>query len=400
MLSLSINGLGVARVLGREGVPVIGVSRDDREPGLASRYVRDVWRYEGGDRDLVDLLLSRAGKLPDRPVLYPITDGMVRAISARRDELLPHYRLALPDHETLERAMSKRGFARLAAEAGLPLPQSFHASSEADVRRIAEEVTFPCIVKPDFQSPPGGSRGGLKTARADDPSSLLAGYHSFSDCEPSAVIQEWVDGGDANVLFCLQYYSQQRRPVASFCGRKIRQWPPLTGSTASCEPSADRDVEELTTRFFTATGFRGLCSMEYKRDPRTGRLVTVEPTVGRTDWQSDVANANGVPLPYIAYRDLLGVPLPDVRPRRGGRRWVRWSADRASAQHYRREGTLSWAKWLASIRPPIRWAVWSWRDPWPYLSRAWWQWKRRVEKLRQKAARTLTRSPRQSQRSG
>ena len=387
VLSLSINGLGVSRVLGRHGVPVIGVSRDATEPGLASRYVRTIWQYEGDDVKLVELLLRRAGEVANRPVLFPITDGMVRALSARREALLPHYRLALPPHHVVERAMSKRGFASLAEELDLPVPRTFHVHGADEVRRVAGEVTYPCIIKPNWQSPVGAGRGGLKTARADDADALLAGYGSFSDAEPSAVIQEWIDGGDGDVHFCLQYYDRAGKPPASFCGRKIRQWPPLTGSTASCMPCPDEQVETLTTRFFTALDFRGLCSMEYKRGSRAGRLVMVEPTVGRTDWQSDVANANGVPLPYVAYRDLTEAPIPTVRQRRRAVRWVRWSADAASARHYRQQGSLTWPRWLWSVRPPIRWAVWSWRDPWPYLSGRLWAWKQRVRRLPGRLAR-------------
>ena len=44
----------------------------------------------------------------------------------------------------------------------------------------------------------------------------------------------------------------------------------------------------------------------------------VEPTVGRTDHQAEVATLNGVNLPLIAYRDLTGgqPPIPPVRPMR------------------------------------------------------------------------------------
>jgi hypothetical protein len=58
-----------------------------------------------------------------------------------------------------------------------------------------------------------------------------------------------------------------------------------------------------------------MMGMEYKRDRRSGRFLMVEPTIGRTDHQSEVATLNGVNLPLVAYHDLAGgSPRPSVIP--------------------------------------------------------------------------------------
>ena len=49
------------------------------------------------------------------------------------------------------------------------------------------------------------------------------------------VLQEWVPGGDGDVVFCMQYYGSNGRPMVSFVGKKIRQWRPETGGTASAD---------------------------------------------------------------------------------------------------------------------------------------------------------------------
>ena len=71
--------------------------------------------------------------------------------------------------------------------------------------------------------------------------------------------------------------------------------------------------------FFDAVGFIGIGSMEYKRDPRDGRFYMVEPTVGRTDYQEEIACLNGVNIPLAAYYAETGrgdIPQPprQVRP--------------------------------------------------------------------------------------
>ena len=60
--------------------------------------------------------------------------------------------------------------------------------------------------------------------------------------------------------------------------------------------------------------------MEYKRDVRTGRFVMIEPTVGRSDFQEEVATLNGVNIPNAAYCSAVGQPVPPPCPRPG--RWA------------------------------------------------------------------------------
>jgi len=44
--------------------------------------------------------------------------------------------------------------------------------------------------------------------------------------------------------------------------------------------------------------------------PRVGEFRMVEPTIGRTDYQEEVATLNGVNLPYAAWCSELGLPFP------------------------------------------------------------------------------------------
>jgi D-aspartate ligase len=56
--------------------------------------------------------------------------------------------------------------------------------------------------------------------------------------------------------------------------------------------------------------------MEFKRDTRTGRFFMVEPTVGRTDYQEEVATLNGANISYAAYCGELGRSASPARSSR------------------------------------------------------------------------------------
>src|SRR3546814_4434504 len=103
-----------------------------------------------------------------------------------------------------------------------------------------------------------------------------------------------------------------RRPPRSTRTDTLFPYTTLFRSTASCvaAPEVHAELSAMTTRFFQAAGVIGLASMEYKRDTRSGEFRMVEPTIGRTDYQEEVATLNGVNLPYAAWCSELGLPFP------------------------------------------------------------------------------------------
>ena len=367
VMSLCINGMGVARALGSNGVKVIGINDGRSLPGLNSRYVNDIWFCDGGDEALVDLLIKRGKSFSERPVIFPITDTGVRCIAKRMDEVTRYYRIGLPELALVESTMSKRGIAEWMEKLRLPAPQTTFIKDSGKIDNVARTMKYPCIIKPDFRTTEFAKAAGKKAHRAENAQDLTNFYLSFSHVDPRAIIQQWIPGGDGDVFFCLQYYDSKSIPLVSFTGKKIRQWPPLCGGTASCEPVDCIEIAELSTRFFKSIGFRGLCSMEFKKNPATGEFFIVEPTIGRTDWQSDIATINGVPIPYIAYRDLIGLKHKNFAQTQKSYKWVRWFSDKQSASYYRNNGDLTLFQWLNSIRPPVSGAVWAWKDPKPFL---------------------------------
>jgi predicted ATP-grasp superfamily ATP-dependent carboligase len=65
-------------------------------------------------------------------------------------------------------------------------------------------------------------------------------------------------------------------------------------------------------QFITRVEYRGLGSLEFKRDRRSGRFVIIEPTVGRTDWQEEIATLCGVNLPLRTYMSELECHSPPI----------------------------------------------------------------------------------------
>ena len=91
--------------------------------------------------------------------------------------------------------------------------------------------------------------------------------------------------------------------MAIFAGRKLVCDPPAVGSTAVCvaAPEMAEELEGLSRQFISRVSYKGIGSLEFKRDSKAGKFVIVEPTVGRTDWQEEIATLCGINIPLITY---------------------------------------------------------------------------------------------------
>src|SRR5512133_1181995 len=120
-------GLGIVRSLGRRGIPVCVV---DDEPSVArhSRFAASALRVPRlrDDDDVVECLLDLGKRARLKGwVLYPTRDEIVAAISRRRDELEPYFRVPTPAWESVHWASDKRLTYELANELGLAHPRTW-----------------------------------------------------------------------------------------------------------------------------------------------------------------------------------------------------------------------------------------------------------------------------------
>jgi predicted ATP-grasp superfamily ATP-dependent carboligase len=100
------------------------------------------------------------------------------------------------------------------------------------------------------------------------------------------------------------------RELGYYTGRKVLQWPHLTGSTAIGIGTTNERVHELAHEIMVQTRHRGLGSVEFKLSDRDGEYYITEPTVGRNNYQSYLAVAGGVNITQIAYYDMIGQRPP------------------------------------------------------------------------------------------
>jgi predicted ATP-grasp superfamily ATP-dependent carboligase len=308
-----INGLGVVRSLAREGVPTWLVDCDRADLSMRSRFPTKITFPSLSGSAAVDALVALRRHFATDPVLLLTQEETVKAVSASFDRVASLYRISMPEAMVMQRLIDKIGFQSLAESHGFSIPRAVHLR-QADDLTACDALNYPCVLKPVVKTPDYAARF-KKAYKVEDPAKLR---EIFLGIESAAemIAQEWIEGGDDRIYFCLQYRARDGNANVSFAGRKLRSWPLHTGGTASCVPAPEvaEELTRITDAFFTAVGFFGIGSMEFKRHISTGQFMMIEPTVGRTDFQEEIATLNGVNIPYAAYCAELGRGVPRSRP--------------------------------------------------------------------------------------
>lgn len=365
----SMQGLQLARILAGHGVSVYGLVSNPRYHAAKTRVCREVIHVDTSSEALVDLLLDRATRFNDKPVLFPCQDENVLIVSRNRHLLEAHYRIVLPEESIVEMMADKSQFYAHARQHGYRVPDTFVLQSRQDAEHAARSITYPCLLKPPRGVPGWNRQTRDKALRAETPDELLALYDQCQDWTSPLLAQQWVEGTDGDLYSCNAYFGDDHRPLVTFVARKVRQWPPGTGKSSSGEEIRQDEVLATSIRIFSAARMRGLAYMEFKRDQRTGELFIIEPNIGRPTGRSAIAEAGGVELHYTMYCDAAGLPLPESRTQRYvGAKWINILRDLQSAAYYGRRGQLTFREWIRSVRGKRGYAIFSWRDPAPFAA--------------------------------
>lgn len=365
----TVQGLQAARIFSENDIPVIGVGKDRRHFSFRTNSCRHKITADTHSPSLIDSLIEIGQKLTNRAVLIPCEDVIVLLISRNRERLKAWFRIVLPEEDVVETLMNKDRFYQYAQRIGAPIPQTYFLTNRTTAEVAAEKLNYPGIVKPSFKSREWIQLTALKAFKVYNPDQLLAVYDQYSQISDSLIVQDYIEGPSTNLFSCIVYFDNTSNPAVTFTARKLRQWPPETGQTCLGEALENETITRNTIRLFRELAFYGLGYLEVKKDDRNGKYYIIEPNIGRPTGPSALAEACQVDRLYRLYCDAVGKPFQgNLRPAAKGLKWVYLRQDFQSFLHHRRSSRLSVREWLASLKGPKAYAVFSWKDPRPFFS--------------------------------
>jgi D-aspartate ligase len=364
--------LGLARSLGRLGVPVYAVHDRPGSATARSRYLRDifVWDVDGEPpQATAEFLLDVARRIGGRPILVPSEDASSMVVADHQALLAEAFTFPLQPEGLARELYDKRGMFELCRRHGIPTPDTEFPTSRADVERFAARTAFPVVVKA-IEAGRMSARGLERTLIVEDADTLLSAYDRLEDpAEPNLMLQQYIPGGSESVWMFNGYFDERSECRFAAIGRKLRQSPPDTGGTSLgvCEHNAT--VDEVTRRLMRELGYRGILDCGYRYDERDGqyKLLDVNPRLGAT-FRLFVGDG-GLDVVRALYLDLTGQPVPSDRVG-DGRKWLMepfdlWTFARLLAA--RRLGPRRWARSLRGVDEAHYFAT---DDPAPFVGMA------------------------------
>ncbi len=359
------NALGIIRSLARAGVEVIAADHDPRALGLLSRYTTAVPMADPltePDRFVDDLVALGNGRGAGG-VLFPTHDEAIAAIGPREAEVDAVLRRPWSPWSTMRLLIDKGHQHETARRVGFPVPATVEPREDADILEAVEGLRFPMVLKPRY-APEFKRRFHAQVMEAGDREELLRAWELAAEYRPQ--VSEVIPGGDDRLWTLGSYRDRDGRPLATFTGRKLRQWPPRFGTARSAEARWDPGLVTRGHALLDALSFHGISQLEVKRDPRDGRDQLIEVNPRSWLWVG-LATRAGVNIPYAAYLDAIGTPRTWPVGHQGGWRWFLASKHLAGSAREIRRGQWGAGAFARSMRPPIVEGVIDVRDPRPAL---------------------------------
>jgi predicted ATP-grasp superfamily ATP-dependent carboligase len=238
---------------------------------------------------------------------------------------------------------------------------------DADAERAAADLQFPLALKPIQSHLFQREFGETKLLAVASPEELEPALERTRALGIDVLLTELIPGWDDQFVTYYTYLDEGGQPLYHFTKRKLRQWPVHFGLASYQHTTWDPEVAEVGLRFCQGTGIRGIGTVEFKRDPRDGRLKFIECNP-RLTGSSELVRHAGIEVAQIAYLRAAGrTPAPVRGYRTNVHEW--WPPEDLKALlAYRAAGELSVGAWLRSLRRRQHFPTLRASDPMPSLA--------------------------------
>lgn len=368
VLSGHTMGLGVARALGEQGVPVVVVHYDARDMAHLSRYVVAEFSAPHPEQHPEEFLglLTRCAERFGGGVIMPASDEALVTASRYKRQLEEHFIVACPDWSIVQQCIDKQWTYALAEAHGVACPRTLVPSSREEIERYAANAVYPCLVKPS-QSHRFYERFKCKMIRVESPGALRAACAHAEAAGLEVMLQEIIPGGDDQVVN-YNAYADAGEALTEFTAAHVRNAPPWFGSPRVVLSRAIPEVLTPGRTLLQSLGYSGYACTEFKRDARDGRYKLMEINA-RHNLSTLLAVRCGLNFPWLEYRHRVAGELPAASDYRQGLYWIDITRDLGYSAGYCRQERYTAADYLRPYLHPHVFAIFDRKDLRPFVRR-------------------------------
>lgn len=272
----SAAALAFTRSLGRAGYWVaVGYNRELTAPAACSRYCRVTLEHPTSTENAVEFVDAVVKFVLKHQIelVIPTTDWTVYPLSQHRDRFPEETKVLIPPHEASITASDKYRTICLAAQGGVPVPETTLVQSVEELASVPR-YSFPMVIKDRYSAHWVGNRaelGSVSYAYSEDD---LARKVKEGIARAGDVLVQSFAGGAGIGFSCFVWNGEVRLP---FQWRRVREVDPRgSGSSARTSEDVDPQVARSSRELIERTGFQGIAMVEFKRDPASGSLKLME----------------------------------------------------------------------------------------------------------------------------
>jgi predicted ATP-grasp superfamily ATP-dependent carboligase len=367
--------LTIVRTLAKKGFHVVlGLGHKQEDGARHSRHVHEIWHHPRIETDdgpfaaaLDDLLTYR----PDIRILYPVTEAMLRWTATHEGCLPGDVLIASPPAALVDICLDRPRLAECATSEGVSCQPSAAASSLDELRKEAERLGYPVVVRPLDDLP---RLGGKTAVVIERPGDLIEMFPAWPQGHRRVLVQRFVRGERRDL-----YFAADRGQVLRVLEARILRTDSLDGTGRPIEGeivAVSPRLKDYAGRMARRLNYTGIGRARFLVDPVTDdvSLLAIDPHVADGH---ECTEAMGMDLTRLAvslaagtachqhyaqfsyepgwryswiYGDLIALKAAIENREIGAAQAIQWLA-RTAAVFVRADFDLTWDR----------------RDPWPTL---------------------------------
>lgn len=297
-----VQGLGIIRILGRNGIPCFVLDTTSINIAKHSKHCTKFIKYDQ-NQNFIQLLidLNKRYDLSDW-LLIPTDDNYVRILSQNKNILNNYYKVSVDDWDVVVKFYNKRITYQLINELDIDMPKTYFPNSLEELKNV--DVDYPCIIKPAVMHKLH-STIGEKVLVCNNKKELVTNYKKVLSYIPEdEVIVQQIIPGNSNNQYSACFFFDRTKPLVSLVARRKRQYPLDFGKCSTfAETIIDTDLLETAKKILSKAGYWGLCEVEFKKDVRDGNYKFLEVNPRTWKWHS-ISNKSGSPFLMSLYNYL------------------------------------------------------------------------------------------------
>ncbi len=395
VLGGSTNALGQIRSICDAGFDCINVVEKgmhswSRKSNLCTGYLSPHPYNER--KECVNFLMNVIEELPNKPFLFFASDDWMEMVGENEAMFRNVAYIPQSKWEKMSQLYNKKYLYQIAEQYGIPYPKTIEVESLKDIQSKLNDVMEPIIVKPQTTTSQNlitqcGIHAFHRTQKFNTKLDFLKWVEILleNNVDFPVLIQEFIQGEATSLYTLTSYSNKEGELLAGSVGHKLRQFPPVAGRITSGVLQHDDDLFAVGRQFLKVVNFHGLANTEFKYDARDGKYKLMEINTRLGAWNYS-ALYSGLNLIKIAVDDTNGIDYkgPEFVTEKNGKVWYNLAIDLFSSTYMNgkledKQYKVSLLEWRKSLKGRSFEAIWSYKDPLPFIFNFWYLIKKAIK---------------------